>query len=148
MKRIFLVLLLLSLAGGIALWAVAKRPSRRAVAHNFKDVQRILSEYCYECHNEEKHKGGLSLVAYHDVKSVQKDSETWKEVLRPVRAGEMPPEAKPQPSPDQRERPAAWVEDQIFPVDCENPDPGRVTIRRLNRVEYNNTVRDLVGITF
>src|SRR5881409_3412634 len=60
----------------------------------------------------------------------------------------MPPEKKPQPTPEERELIAAWIQSEIFKCDCDHPDPGRVTIRRLNRAEYNNTIRDLVGIDF
>ena len=144
----FPTLLLMAMAGGIAVWAATKSPKRRTATPTIKEIQPVLSEYCYSCHNEQKKKGGLSLEAYRDVKAIQTDAKIWKEVLRRVRTGEMPPESKPQPSMDQRDRLAAWIEAQIFPVDCDNPDPGRVTIRRLNRVEYNNTVRDLVGVAF
>src|SRR5438046_9113997 len=60
----------------------------------------------------------------------------------------MPPRKKAQPAPAERELVAAWIENTLFPIDPEHPDPGRVTIRRLNRVEYNNTIRDLVGVDF
>src|SRR5205807_2610045 len=68
--------------------------------------------------------------------------------IKNLQAHEMPPEKKPQPTPEERERIAAWIQSELFPVDCEHPDPGRVTLRRLNRAEYNNTIRDLVGVDF
>src|SRR5688572_9022348 len=60
----------------------------------------------------------------------------------------MPPEKKPQPTPEERELITDWIQSEIFKCDCDHPDPGRVTIRRLNRAEYNNTIRDLVGVNF
>ena len=61
----------------------------------------------------------------------------------------MPPEDKPQPSPAETEKAARWIEAQLAKVDCRlQADPGRVTLRRLNRAEYNNTIRDLVGVDF
>src|SRR5437660_9601661 len=60
----------------------------------------------------------------------------------------MPPENKPQPSPAERDLITRWVSAFFFPCDCNHPDPGRVTIRRLNRAEYNNTIRDLLGVKF
>ncbi|MFM7103068.1 MAG: DUF1592 domain-containing protein, partial [Verrucomicrobiota bacterium] len=60
----------------------------------------------------------------------------------------MPPPKKPQPDPAERERVVQWADTTLFPVDPANPDPGRVTLRRLNRVEYDNTIRDLVGVDF
>ncbi len=148
MTRIFSTLMFLTIAGGVTVWGAAKSPGGRTTAPSIKEIQPTLNEYCYGCHNEQKKKGGLSLESYRDAKAVQADEKTWKEVLRRVRAGEMPPESKPQPSAGQRDKLAGWIETLLFPVDCNNPDPGRVTIRRLNRVEYNNTIRDLVGVTF
>jgi hypothetical protein len=65
-----------------------------------------------------------------------------------LEAHEMPPENKPQPTPAERELIARWIEAEVLGCDCEHPDPGRVTLRRLNRAEYNNTIRDLVGVDF
>jgi hypothetical protein len=113
-----------------------------------KQVQPILQQYCYDCHGNGKSKGDLSLDKYKTLESIRADRKTWELVLRNVKSGEMPPEKKPQPTLSQRETLAKFVEEQVFPVDSKKPDPGRVTIRRLNRAEYNNTIRDLVGVEF
>jgi hypothetical protein len=69
--------------------------------------------------------------------------------LEMLQSSAMPPDDKPQPTDEQRKNVIAWIEKTIYHLDCDNaPDPGRVTIRRLNRAEYNNTIRDLLGITF
>jgi hypothetical protein len=60
----------------------------------------------------------------------------------------MPPDDKPQPTQAERDLLSEWIDAVVNDCDCENPDPGRVTIRRLNREEYNNTIRDLVGVDF
>src|SRR4249920_3828237 len=101
MTRIFSSLLLVALTGWIAVWAATKGTIRRTSAPATKEIQPVLNEYCYGCHNEQKKKGGLSLESYRDAKAIQADVKTWKEVLRRVRAGEMPPESKPQPTMDQ-----------------------------------------------
>jgi hypothetical protein len=88
-------------------------------------------------------KGGLSL----DAPELQ-DHKLWSAVWENVRAEMMPPFKKSQPSPEERQRVITWIEREVFKVDRENPDPGRVTIRRLNREEYRNTIRDLLGIEF
>ena len=111
-----------------------------------KRVQPLLARYCYGCHNDEKHKGELSLAALTKGSDALQHPEIWQKVLSKIRDHEMPPEEKLQPSPSERERVTGWIEHALF--DCENPDPGRVTLRRLNRAEYNNTVRDLVGVDF
>ena len=60
----------------------------------------------------------------------------------------MPPAGKPRPSDQEVGLLADWVKHDVFGIDPRDPDPGRVTIRRLNRVEYRNTVRDLTGFDF
>ncbi|MBI3849670.1 MAG: DUF1592 domain-containing protein [Verrucomicrobia bacterium] len=112
------------------------------------DVKPVLSKYCYECHGDKKKKGGLSLQAFSDEAAVLKNPKVWETVLHHVRTHEMPPERKPQPTQAQRDLIARWIEAKVFHCDCDHPDPGRVTLRRLNRVEYNNTIRDLVGVDF
>lgn len=113
-----------------------------------KDVAPLLNQYCYSCHGNGKKKADLALDAYKDEASVLNDRKTWEKVLHNLRTGDMPPENKPQPTPQQREMLIAWIDSTIFQTDCNEPDPGRVTLHRLNRAEYNNTVRDLIGISF
>ncbi|GIW80836.1 MAG: filamin [Gemmatales bacterium] len=79
----------------------------------------------------------------------KKERKLWANVVRKLRTGEMPPSRSPQPTRAERERLANWIETQLVKVDCGlKRDPGRVTVRRLNRAEYNNTIRDLVGVDF
>lgn len=113
-----------------------------------KQVKPILVEYCYDCHGDGMDKGGLDFEAYKGHPELLADRKMWQAVLQNVGGHIMPPEKKAQPTQEQREIITQWIDATIFKTDCENPDPGRVTIRRLNRVEYNNTVRDLVGIDF
>ena len=108
-------------------------------------IKPLLSKYCLGCHGEKK-KGDLDLRVYTDEASVLRDRKTFAKVVKNLQAHEMPPEKKPQPTPEERELITAWIQSEIFKCDCDHPDPGRVTIRRLNRAEYNNTIRDLVGV--
>jgi hypothetical protein len=81
--------------------------------------------------------------------AVLRDRGTWERVIQTVRSGEMPPKKKKaQPNAEVRTNLVGWIERTLFPIDPSRPDPGRVTLRRLNRVEYNNTVRDLFGVDF
>src|ERR1051326_1162835 len=107
----------------------------------------FVGKYCYGCHGEKK-KGDLDLRIYQDPESVARDKQVFEKVLKNLQAHEMPPEKKPQPTPEERERITAWIQSEIFQCDNRHPDPGRVTLRRLNRAEYNNTIRDLVGVDF
>src|SRR5258706_9917566 len=113
-----------------------------------KDIKPLLSQYCYGCHGEKK-KGDLDLRIYVDEALVIKDQKVWEKVVKNLSAHEMPPEKKPQPTPEERDLITNWVEAKLAKVHAgRKNDPGRVTIRRLNRPEYNNTIRDLQGIDF
>jgi mono/diheme cytochrome c family protein len=109
----------------------------------------FLKKHCLACHSGAKPKADLALDKYADDTALLKDRKVWTRVLDVLKAGEMPPPAKPQPTTGEREQFAKLVGD-VFQKHDRNakPDPGRVTMRRLNRNEYNNTVRDLVGIDF
>jgi mono/diheme cytochrome c family protein len=113
-----------------------------------RDMKPLLDGYCFKCHGNGKKKGGLALDAWTSLEIAVQDQKTWKHVLEAVRTGEMPPDDEKQPTLVEREKMMAWIDRTVFAVDPANPDPGRVTIRRLNRVEYNNTIRDLVGVDF
>ncbi len=112
------------------------------------DVKPLLNRYCYECHGDHKKKGDLSLQGYQDEAAILKDQKVWETVLHHIRTHEMPPAKKPKPTQTERDLIARWIEATIFKCDCDHPDPGRVTLRRLNRVEYNHTIRDLLGVDF
>jgi hypothetical protein len=131
----------------IASWGFVARSAR---ADSFGDeIKPLITRYCTGCHGGERPKGGLNLARYADDLGVVKDRKFWGRVVEYVEAGEMPPEGRPQPTQTELERFAAAIEDVLGKVDCgRETDPGRVTIRRLNRAEYNNTIRDLVGIDF
>jgi hypothetical protein len=90
----------------------------------------------------------LALDSYTNQLAAVTDQKTWERVLKMISSREMPPANKPQPSDRERMALTKWIEKDVFYCDCERPDPGRVTIRRLNRAEYNNTIRDLLGVEF
>ena len=114
-----------------------------------KDVQPLLENYCFKCHSGTKKKGDLALDVFDSGAAAAKDPKTWEAVLENIRTSTIPPddEAK-QPKLEERELLMKWIESAVFSSDPDKPDPGRVTIRRLNRVEYNNTICDLVGVNF
>ncbi len=118
-----------------------------ALTRFHKDVQPLLSKYCYDCHGDGSKKGE---IAFDELKSNDAllDAELWLKVLKNVRAGIMPPPKKSQPNAEEKQQLETWIKNAVFKADPLNPDPGRVTVRRLNRVEYRNTVRDLLGVDF
>jgi hypothetical protein len=110
-----------------------------------KDIQPILSEYCYDCHGDGMSKGKVTLDEFVSESALLDSHDLWLRVLKNVRAGIMPPEKKSRPSAEELRKLETWIKHQAFGIDPQNPDPGRVTIRRLNRTEYRNTIRDLTG---
>ena len=114
-----------------------------------RDVKPLLETHCYKCHANGKKKGGITLDQFKTEADAIKDHKAWEAVLENLRNGAMPPDdEEKQPTLAERELLTKWIDAAIFATDPDNPDPGRVTIRRLNRAEYSNTVRDLVGIDF
>jgi hypothetical protein len=115
---------------------------------DFQTIKPLLKQYCYGCHNEQMHKGDLSLEFFVDKAAILKQPKTWETVLHHLQTKEMPPEDKPQPTEAERSQLVMWIQKEIFQCDCDRPNPGRVTVHRLNRSEYNNTIRDLLGVDF
>ncbi|HEX3718259.1 MAG TPA: DUF1592 domain-containing protein [Verrucomicrobiae bacterium] len=112
------------------------------------DIRPILQTYCFDCHADGVNKGKVAFDEFKSGDAALQDRDLWFKALKNLRANLMPPAKKPRPTPAQRELIAHWIKNDVFGIDPQNPDPGRVTIRRLNRVEYRNTIRDLVGVDF
>jgi hypothetical protein len=114
-------------------------------------VEPILAKYCYDCHGNGVDKGGVSFDEYASPDEMVAKRDLWLAALKNVRGGLMPPreeEEVPRPAADEINTLANWIKYEAFGTNPRNPDPGRVTTRRLNRVEYRNTIRDLMGIDF
>jgi hypothetical protein len=129
---------------------VASQPKAEKTEPAFKtEGVAFLKKHCLACHSGEKPKADLALDKFADDTALLRDRKTWVRVLDVLKAGEMPPAAKPQPTAGERDAFTKIVSDVFEAHDrTAKPDPGRVTMRRLNRNEYNNTIRDLVGIDF
>ena len=110
------------------------------------EVEPILDSYCYDCHGFGTSKGGVTLDEFSS--ETIRDHELWLRVLKNARAHIMPPQEEFQPSVEERARLLSWIKTGPFEIDLENPDPGKLTVQRLNRVEYQNTIRDLIGVEF
>ena len=110
-------------------------------------VKPFLANHCSLCHNPRLKTAGLDVAALSTPDSVARNPDTWDSVLLKIRSREMPPEGAAKPSDAAVLGATAWIERELDRVDrLATPDPGRVTVRRLNRAEYNNTVRDLLGV--
>ncbi|MCI0332304.1 MAG: DUF1592 domain-containing protein [Planctomycetes bacterium] len=129
--------------------ATARSADELPAAARFREkVQPILDTYCYGCHGYGTSEGGRTLDAFASDEAMLADRALWWAVLKNVRAGVMPPAGEERPNDDQRRQLFDWIKFDALGIDPANPDPGRVTLRRLNRSEYRNTIRDLMGVDF
>ena len=112
-------------------------------------IQPILKAACLECHSGAEAEAGLALSNFKSTKSILKERQTWEKVIQRLELADMPPkEAAPMADPD-RKKLVDWLKSALIDIDCgKTPNPGAVTLRRLNRAEYRNTIRDLLGIDY
>jgi len=114
-----------------------------------RDARPFLEKHCLGCHGAKDPKAELALDAFRDSMSVVRQRKVWDNVLKMVSAGEMPPKEEPRPTVAEIEQFVSHVKAVFDHADrTAKPDPGRVTMRRLNRREYANTVRELLGADF
>lgn len=111
-----------------------------------REIRPLVTTYCVSCHGGAKPKGKLDLSGFADPDSVFRKRKTWQDAVQRLRDGEMPPEGKPQPTAAEKARILRWFAEASAARDAGPRDPGRAPLRRLNRAEYNNTVRDLLGV--
>jgi mono/diheme cytochrome c family protein len=105
-----------------------------------------VKKYCFACHSGTGAQAGIVLDHDRDTAAVLKDRKTWEAVSRNLADRHMPPPSAPQPTDAERDKAAAWIDGVFTKADCQINDPGHVTLRRLNREEYDNTIRDLFGV--
>ncbi len=124
-------------------------PSGAAAPDFVRDVVPTLQAHCYGCHgNTGKPKGGLNLAKFATPAEAAKAGAVWADVLASVRAGDMPPDGKPRLTAAEKQTLLAWLDATLTAPGLGGVrDPGKPTLRRLTRTEYNNTVRDLLGLS-
>ena len=135
MFRRALILICIVLAAAAFVDAAAQTITPRAT----------LDQYCVTCHNERLKTGGLMLDKA-DIDHVGASAELWEKVLRKLRAGEMPPPGRQRPDQSTYASLISFLEKNLDQAASANPNPGRVAVHRLNRTEYRNAIRDLLGL--
>lgn len=140
------------LAGAGFVWLGALAGSRpqaaapqAAPSSGAAELQAIVSKYCVTCHNDRAKTGGLSLQ-HVDFADVPAHAEVLEKVSRKLLVGAMPPHGIPQPDPPALERLRLGIESTLDQSAASKPNPGRALLRRLNRTEYANAIRDLLDV--
>jgi hypothetical protein len=112
------------------------------------DMIAFLQKHCIACHSAERAKGGVNLAVFKSTADVQKDVKLWRLVVGEVHERRMPPSTRDQPKEFLRDQFLKTANELLDKIEksVKPADPGRTAIRRLNRREYNNTVRDLFGV--
>jgi hypothetical protein len=111
-------------------------------------VLPMVERYCIDCHDTATAEGDFDLEPFLTPAAMLANRKPWEKVLKQLRAEAMPPDGKKRPADADREAAVAWLEQALIHVDPSKPvPPGRVTARRLNRTEYNHTIRDLFGVS-
>jgi hypothetical protein len=119
-------------------------------------VKPFFAKNCFACHDEDLQTANLNLGGFKTASSLIQQRATMKLILDKVQSGQMPPAKMPKPKPEEVTALSSWLTHQLAQMpekiaanpeaNSANSNSGRVTLRRLNRVEYNNTIRDLVGV--
>lgn len=110
------------------------------------ETAKVVKKYCYDCHDREVQKGSLNLEALMGVR-VDENGDAWEKVIRKVNSRQMPPIGKPRPNEKTYHEVIGELATALDIIAAKNPNPGRTeTFRRLNRTEYQNAIRDLLGV--
>jgi mono/diheme cytochrome c family protein len=108
---------------------------------------KLMGQYCRECHSGEKPKGDFRIDSLTQDFNNKANRERWLAVSEQLKAGTMPPKAKPRPPAKEAAALTEWIRGRVEAVEgARGTTQGRVPMRRLNRAEYENTVRDLLGV--
>ena len=147
--RVFVLFFVLLVAGSRYGWArpgmANPGPKTTSAPQRGEQYRTIVTQYCVSCHNERTKTAGLMFDRM-DFTNVAAGAEIWEKAVRKLRVGMMPPQGAPQPDPAAREALVSWLTTELDSSAAANPNPGHPLLRRLNRVEYGNAIRDLLDL--
>src|SRR5262245_1851648 len=134
-----------ALAVMILCWTPASAPASQTstLAPTAAETAAVLKQYCVTCHNDRLRTAGLALSQL-DPAKVQQNPAAWEKVVRKLRTGTMPPPGSPRPARTASANTASWLDTELDRTG--QPNPGRPALRRLNRAEYGNAIRDLLDL--
>jgi mono/diheme cytochrome c family protein len=128
-----------------AVRAVPQQPPSGRVAAVATPPRAVLDTYCVTCHNQRMKTAGLTLDAM-DLAHVSDSAEVWEKVVRKLRTRAMPPPGRPRPDKAGYDGASSFLEAELDRAALAHPNPGRPTLHRLNRAEYSNAIRDVLGL--
>ena len=138
-RRSAIGLLALSLALAIGVvWVGREKPGEQLAVE-------VIDSYCLDCHNDVDRAGDLDLGGEH-LAAPAAAAEVSEAVIRKLRTGMMPPAGEPRPDRRTLDTVAAWLETEVDAAGGQTPNPGAPALHRLNRAEYANAIRDLLGL--
>ena len=112
-------------------------------------LKQLGDKYCFSCHGAEKQKGDFDFRPYAEKGFTADERKAWEKIAELLESREMPPpKSKTKLPENQRTALVQWIDGQLAGSDAGQKNPGRVTLRRLNREEYRNTIRDLLAVDF
>lgn len=126
----------------------AASPSRQAVAPSaaLAANRALLDHYCVTCHNQKAKTANIMFDTL-DLAHVGKDADVWEKAVRKLRGGMMPPLGMPRPDPASIHSFVNFLETSLDQAALANPNPGIVSLHRLNRAEYANAIQDVLGLS-
>ena len=155
--RRFLQTCLPGCCAGIVGWLLWASPASGATTGEAKaeagfkqTIQPLLAKYCYDCHADGVNKGQVAFDEFKSAADILSRHDLWFGALKNVRAGIMPPveDGVDRPTAGEIALLTQWIKVEALRLDAAAPDPGKATVRRLNRTEYRNTISDLMGVEF
>jgi hypothetical protein len=134
-------------AAALFLYPAPQQPSGPANPPTLSpaDERALLNKYCVTCHSDKVKTGGVTLEKL-DTNHLGDSAETWEKVIRKLHGRSMPPVGMPRPDQATLDTFASSLETDLDRAALSRPEPGRASIHRLNRTEYQDAVRDLVSL--
>ncbi len=132
-------------AGGVVLASSAWAQQVSSQHALISPQHALINQYCVTCHNEKAKTAGLMLDKL-DIDHAAEHAETWEKVVRKLRGGMMPPQGMPRPEQAKIDGLITWLQTSLDQAAAAHPEPGRSPLHRLNRTEYANAIRDLLGL--
>jgi hypothetical protein len=136
-------------AGGLCLAAILWQSSQNSAAQDATPVRATLDQYCVTCHNSRTTSAATAsgvVLDRADLNHVADAPAMWERVVRKLRTGLMPPAGLPRPDRASQDALVGFLETRLDRAALDHPNPGRTGAHRLNRAEYANAIRDLLGL--